>query len=132
MGQPGARQADDGLRGRVWRQVHDRGNGREHQRRKAQGGAGFEGGCALISPIAESELGDVMRFLRTVFSVSESHRMFQADVLRWKCFAPHPFWEGGRGYALRYKGEIVAFGCLVPCRSEERRVGKERRSSRTP
>src|ERR1035438_3159598 len=116
MGQPGARQAHDGLRGRVWRQVHDRGDGGEHQRRKAQGGAGFEGGCALISPIAESELGDVMRFLRTVFGVSESHRMFQADVLRWKCFAPHPFWEGDRGYALRYKGEIAAFGCLVPCR----------------
>jgi hypothetical protein len=57
-----------------------------------------------------------MRFLRTVFGVGESHRMFQADVLRWKCFAPHPFWEGGRGYALRYKGEIAAFGCLVPCR----------------
>src|ERR1022692_1027208 len=49
MGQPGARQADDGLRGRVWRQVHDRGDGGEHQRRKAQGGAGFEGGGALIS-----------------------------------------------------------------------------------
>lgn len=42
--------------------------------------------------------------------------MFQADVMRWKCIAPHPFWEGGRGYALRYKGEIAAFGCLVPCR----------------
>ena len=23
---------------------------------------------------------------------------------------------GSRGYALRYKGEIAAFGCLVPCR----------------
>jgi len=57
-----------------------------------------------------------MRFLRTVFGVSESHRMFQADVMRWKCFATHPFWEGSRGYALRYKGEIAAFGCLVPCR----------------
>jgi hypothetical protein len=57
-----------------------------------------------------------MRFLRTVFGVGESHRMFQADVLRWKCFAPHPFWEGSRGYALRYKGEIAAFGCVVPCR----------------
>jgi len=56
-----------------------------------------------------------MRFLRTVFGVDESHRMFQADVMRWKCFAPHPFWEGSRGYALRYKGEIAAFGCLVPC-----------------
>ena len=56
------------------------------------------------------------RFLLTVFGVDESHRMFQADVLRWKCFAPHPFWEGSRGYALRYKGEIAAFGCLVPCR----------------
>jgi hypothetical protein len=57
-----------------------------------------------------------MRFLRTVFGVGESHRMFQADVLRWKCSAPHPFWEGSRGYALRYKGEIAAFGCLVPGR----------------
>jgi hypothetical protein len=57
-----------------------------------------------------------MRFLRTVFDVGESHRMFQPDVLRWKCFTPHPFWEGSRGYALRYKGEIAAFGCLVPCR----------------
>ena len=57
-----------------------------------------------------------MRFLRGVFGVGESHRMFQADVLRWKCFAPHPFWEGSRGYALRYKGEIAAFGCVVPCR----------------
>jgi len=57
-----------------------------------------------------------MRFLRTVFGVGESHRMFQPDILRWKCFTPHPFWEGSRGYALRYKGEIAAFGCVVPCR----------------
>ena len=42
--------------------------------------------------------------------------MFQPDVLRWKCFAPHPFWEGSRGYALRYKGAMAAFGCLVPSR----------------
>jgi hypothetical protein len=66
--------------------------------------------------VAESELGEVARFLRTVFGVGESYRMFQADVLRWKCFTPHPFWEGSRGYALRYKGEIAAFACLVPCR----------------
>lgn len=66
--------------------------------------------------MAESELGDVIRFLRTVFGVGESHRMFQADVLRWKCFTPHPFWEGSRGYALRYKGDIAAFGCMVPIR----------------
>jgi hypothetical protein len=57
-----------------------------------------------------------MRFLRTVFGVGQSHRMFHEDVLRWKCFAPHPFWEGGRGYALRYRNEIAAFGCVVPCR----------------
>jgi hypothetical protein len=57
-----------------------------------------------------------MRFLRAVFGAGENYRMFQADVLRWKCIAPHPFWEGGRGYALRYKDEIAAFGCLVPCR----------------
>jgi hypothetical protein len=57
-----------------------------------------------------------MLFLRTVFDVGENHRMFQPDVLRWKCFIRHPFWEGSRGYALRYKGEIAAFGCLVPCR----------------
>ena len=42
--------------------------------------------------------------------------MFQEDVMRWKCFVPHPLWEGSRGYVLRYKGEIAAFGCVVPCR----------------
>ena len=36
--------------------------------------------------MAESELGEVMRFLRAVFSVDESHRVFQEDVLRWN---PH-------------------------------------------
>lgn len=56
------------------------------------------------------------RFLRTVFGAGDDHRMFQPDVLRWKCLAPHPFWEGSRGYALRYKGEIAAFGCIVPYR----------------
>ena len=56
------------------------------------------------------------RFLCAVFGVPDSHRMFQEDVLRWKCFTPHPFWEGDRGYALRYKGAMAAFGCLVPCR----------------
>ncbi len=57
-----------------------------------------------------------MRFLRTVFGVGEDHRMFQTDILRWKCFVPHPFWEGSRGFALRHKGDIAAFGCLAPCR----------------
>ena len=66
--------------------------------------------------MAESELGEVARFLGTVFGVGESHRMFQPDVLRWKCCVPHPFWQGSRGYALRYKGGIAAFGCLVPIR----------------
>jgi hypothetical protein len=42
--------------------------------------------------------------------------MFHSDVLHWKCFAPHPFWDGSRGYILRYKGAIAAFGCVVPCR----------------
>ena len=58
----------------------------------------------------------MISFLRTVFGVGENHRMFQEDVLRWKCFAPHPFWEGSRGYALRYQDRIAAFGCVVPCR----------------
>lgn len=58
----------------------------------------------------------MIHFLRTVFGVGKNHRMFHADVLRWKCLTPHPFWEGSRGYALRYKGNIAAFGCLVPCR----------------
>ncbi|HVN06738.1 MAG TPA: hypothetical protein VMT86_20105 [Bryobacteraceae bacterium] len=54
--------------------------------------------------------------MRTVFGAGDDHRMFQPDVLHWKCLAPHPFWEGSRGYALRYKGEIAAFGCAVPYR----------------
>jgi hypothetical protein len=57
-----------------------------------------------------------MSFLRATLGVGEDHRMFQADVLRWKCLAPHPFWEGSRGYALRHKSAIAAFGCVAPCR----------------
>jgi hypothetical protein len=70
----------------------------------------------VIAPVAESELREVAGFLREVFAVGEDYRMFQPDVLRWKCFAPHPFWEGSRGYILRHKGAIAAFGCIVPCR----------------
>ena len=70
----------------------------------------------MITPAAESELEEVAHFLRTVFAVGEDYRMFQPDVLRWKCLVPHPFWEGSRGYILRHKGAIAAFGCVVPCR----------------
>jgi hypothetical protein len=70
----------------------------------------------VIARAAESELGEVAHFLREVFAVGEDHRMFHVDVLRWKCFVPHPFWEGSRGYILRHKGAIAAFGCVVPCR----------------
>ena len=55
-------------------------------------------------------------FLCSVFGVSTAYRMFQPDLLRWKCLAAHPFWEGSRGYTLRYKGQIASFGCVVPCR----------------
>jgi hypothetical protein len=61
-------------------------------------------------------LADIIRFVRGVFGADETHRMFQPDVMRWKCFAPHPFWPGSRGYVLRYHGETAAFGCAVPCR----------------
>jgi hypothetical protein len=61
-------------------------------------------------------LGEVQVFLCSVFGVSKGYRMFQPDLLRWKCLAAHPFWEGSRGYVLRYKGQIASFGCVVPCR----------------
>jgi hypothetical protein len=71
---------------------------------------------SLISPVSECELDEVKGFLCGVFGVKETYAMFQPEVLRWKCLAPHPFWSGSRGYALRYKGELAAFGCLAPCR----------------
>jgi len=64
----------------------------------------------------EDQVGEIAAFLRQRFDVSSEHRAFRCDVLRWKCFTPHPFWEGSRSYVYRRDGQIVAHGCVVPAR----------------
>lgn len=34
--------------------------------------------------------------------------------MQWKCWDPHPWWEGSRGYAIEKDGAIAAFGCAWP------------------
>jgi hypothetical protein len=67
-----------------------------------------------FEPAEEGQIDEVAAFLRQRFGVSPEHRPFRPDVLRWKCFAPHPFWKGSRSYVYRRDGRIVAHGCVVP------------------
>lgn len=69
-----------------------------------------------IAPVCEADLEEVSRFLRTTFHVDEGWGLFRLEVLRWKALQAHPLWDGGRGYALRRGGEIVAYGCAMPTR----------------
>jgi hypothetical protein len=69
-----------------------------------------------IAPICEADLEEVSRFLHTTFGVGGEWVLFQPEVLRWKALLAHPLWEGGRGYAMRRAGEIVAYGCAMPTR----------------
>ena len=67
-----------------------------------------------LERVAEIDLPEVSRFLCSVFGLTESTRNFNLDVLRWKYFTPHPYWDGSRSYCIRQSGEIVAHGCVVP------------------
>ena len=72
---------------------------------------GFE-----FAPLVESELPAAIIFLRNVFGAAEDEmvRAFRPDVMRWKCFGTHPYWEGSRAYAVRHRGNIVAYGAIAP------------------
>lgn len=69
-----------------------------------------------LQKVQESELAEVSAFLCAVFGLEQPGRNLQPDVLRWKYFAPHPFWEGSRSYCLRHNGEIAAHACVAPTR----------------
>ena len=69
-----------------------------------------------LERIGDADLPEVSNFLCSVFGLKEPAPNFQPDALRWKYFTPHPYWEGSRGYCLRYDGAMVAHGCVVPVR----------------
>lgn len=69
-----------------------------------------------FGPLAEAELPQAIIFLRNVFGAEpdEPVRAFRPEVMRWKCFGPHPYWEGSRAYAVRHRDNIVAYGAVAP------------------
>jgi hypothetical protein len=69
-----------------------------------------------IAPICQADVVEVSCFLRKTFGCDDQWAPFRPDVLSWKALAPHPLWDGSRGYAIRRQGEIVAYGCAVPTR----------------
>ena len=68
-----------------------------------------------FGPIAEHQIDELSAFLRATFQAGPDWPPFQPNVLRWKCIAPHPLWNGSRGYVFRRAGEIVASGTVMPC-----------------
>lgn len=69
-----------------------------------------------VTPIQESELADVQRFLFSIYDLPPDHRPFRLDALRWKAFDPHPEYPGPRSFVVRHQGKIVAHGILSPLR----------------
>ncbi len=65
---------------------------------------------------AEEDLKEICALLRLVFG--KDGPSFRPEVMRWKCFAPHPLFEGGRSFVLRREGRIVAHCCLAPAELE--------------
>jgi hypothetical protein len=67
-----------------------------------------------FGPALETDIPAIRNLLREVFGTPEDWRTFQPDVLRWKGFDPHPFWNGPRSYVVRAGEQVVAHGCAVP------------------
>jgi len=68
------------------------------------------------------DLPEIRRLLLDVFQCAEDRTIFSPEVLAWKAFDPHPFWEGGRSYILRVAGRIVAHGLVIPLRLKTARA----------
>ena len=69
-----------------------------------------------VTPIQESELAEVRRFLQSIYKLPPDHPPFRLDALRWKAFDPHPEHAGSRSYVVRHQGKIVAHGIVSPLR----------------
>lgn len=56
----------------------------------------------------------VAAFLQRVFNAGPGLPLTDPDLLRWKCWEPHPDWTGSRGYVVTDDDRIVAHGTVVP------------------
>jgi hypothetical protein len=69
-----------------------------------------------VIPLTEEDLPEIRSFLNGVFGSPENHPPFQTETMRWKAFAPHPFWTGSRSYGVKHQGKLIAHGVLLPLR----------------
>ena len=69
-----------------------------------------------VEQATPQDLPEIRQLLLDVFQGSEDRIIFSRQMLAWKAFEPHPFWEGGRSYILRLEGRVVAHGLVVPLR----------------
>jgi hypothetical protein len=69
-----------------------------------------------VTALAEADLGEAGRFLRTVFDVPEDYPPFGLEALRWKAFDPHPLAEGSRSHGVWHQGRLIGHGLLAPVR----------------
>ncbi len=67
-----------------------------------------------IRPTEPSEADAVCEFLCSVFQVGRDASFVSPALVRWKYFDPSPGWCGTRSHVLRYKGSIIAHGCVCP------------------
>src|SRR6187431_2166976 len=69
-----------------------------------------------FSVVGPDRSHEVVDFLREVFGFEDTPDHFSATASAWKYFAPHPWWPGGRSYALDVNDRLVAHACVAPVR----------------
>jgi hypothetical protein len=69
-----------------------------------------------FAPTPAAELGGLIRFLSEAFRSDPQLNSFQAQVLQWKYFDPHPEWSQPRSFSLNKEQQIVAHGGIWPIR----------------
>ncbi len=60
------------------------------------------------------ELAELAKFLTEAFGLPAEAPFAGRRLLEWKCFAPHPYWQGARSYVLRDGARYAAHGCAHP------------------
>ena len=65
-------------------------------------------------PTGRDDVPELVRFLTSVFGLRDDAPFVAKDLVEWKYFAAHPYWDGPRSYLLKHDGKLAAHGCAHP------------------
>lgn len=65
-------------------------------------------------PTGRDDVPELVRFLTSVFGLRDDAPFVAKELIEWKYFAAHPYWDGPRSYLLKQDGRFAAHGCAHP------------------